>query len=196
MSFSFLVDHGEHVGFVGWKRQFGCLRVKQPSQLQFRVIFEFCDSMVFLSGESAFMNQPGTILYAEDDESDAFVFCRALAKAEVRNPVVHVLDGEAALKYLTGVEPYSDRDKYPFPCLLITDLKMPGFSGFDLLAEIKEKLKAKALRVIVLTASVADSDRERCRQLGSHGYFVKPTDFMDFVALAREVKKTWLQEAP
>jgi len=39
------------------------------------------------------MNEFGTILLAEDDENDAFLFRTALSHAGVANPVVHVLDG-------------------------------------------------------------------------------------------------------
>src|SRR3954465_5246923 len=113
----------------------------------------------------------GMILHAEDDENDAFLFQMALAKAGVVNPLTQVSNGEVALQYLTGTGAYLDRDKHPFPCLLITDLKMPTLSGFDLLTQVKHLLDSNQLRAIVLTASVADSDKQRCLQLGAHGYF-------------------------
>ena len=134
----------------------------------------------------------GMILHAEDDANDAFLFQRALSRAGVENPLTHVPDGETAVRYLTGVGPYSDREKHPFPCLLITDLKMPVVSGFDLLEQVKGMLETKQLRAIVLTASVADQDKERCRQLGAHDYFVKPSDMKGLIALAGQIKESWI----
>src|SRR3954466_13637851 len=80
----------------------------------------------------------GTILHAEDDENDAFLFRRALSNAGVSNPMVQVQNGEEAICYLTGTELYRNREQHPFPCLLITDLKMPRLSGFELLERIKD----------------------------------------------------------
>ena len=142
------------------------------------------------------MAQAGTILHAEDDENDAFLFRRALVKAGVENPLVQVLNGEAAVHYLNGIGEYGDREKYPFPCLLITDLKMPVLSGFDLLGQIKPLLQANELRAVILTASVADCDRERCRQLGALAYFVKPSDLAGLTALAGQLKATWIPPVP
>jgi CheY-like chemotaxis protein len=75
------------------------------------------------------VNKSGTILHVEDDENDAFFFRRALSKAGVTNALTQVIDGQAAVDYLNGIGLYCDREKYPFPCLLITDLKMPVLSG-------------------------------------------------------------------
>jgi|SRR5690242_3257512 len=138
------------------------------------------------------MSKAGAILQAEDDENDAFLFRRALLKVGVQNPLTQVPNGEAAVHYLNGVGEYSDREKFPFPGLLITDLKMPVFSGFDLLAEIKPLLDSRELRAIILTASVADSDRERSLQLGAHAYFVKPSNLSGLVTLAAQLKEAWI----
>lgn len=89
------------------------------------------------------MSRCSTILFAEDNEDDAFLFLTASSKAGVANPVVHVLNGEDALSYLAGTGAYSDRTAHPFPCLLVTDLKMPRLSGFDLLARAKPILDSE-----------------------------------------------------
>jgi CheY-like chemotaxis protein len=141
------------------------------------------------------MSSCGIILYAEDDENDAFFFLTALSKAGVGNPVAHVLNGEEAFSYLAGTGAYSDRTAHPFPCLLITDLKMPGFSGFDLLARAKPILESRHLTALVLSASTADSDKERCLQLGAQAFFVKPPDLNGLVSLAKELKNCWLAPA-
>lgn len=141
------------------------------------------------------MSGGNTILYAEDDENDAFLFLTALAKAGVRNPVVHVLNGEEALWYLAGTGVYSDRTAHPLPCLLVTDLKMPRLSGFDLLAEAKPILDSNHLPALVLSASVSELDKQRSLQLGAQKFFVKPADLNGLLALANELKHCWLSPA-
>jgi CheY-like chemotaxis protein len=133
-----------------------------------------------------------TILLAEDDEGDAFLFETALSKAGVLNPVVRVAHGAEALSYLSGTGDYSDRAKYPFPSLLVTDLKMPRLSGFDLLVQAKPLLELNQLPVVVLSASVAESDKERALRSGAGAFFVKPPDLAGWVALASELHRSWL----
>jgi CheY-like chemotaxis protein len=132
------------------------------------------------------------ILLAEDDENDAFLLKTAFFKAGVVSPIAHVADGQEALHYLTGNGLFSDRARFPFPSLLITDLKMPRFSGFDLLARAKPILESNQVPAIVLSASVADSDRQRSLELGARAYYVKPSDLASLIALACELKQFWL----
>jgi len=138
------------------------------------------------------MSKCGTILLAEDDENDAFLFQIALSKAGVGNPVVHVSNGDEALSYLKGDGIFCDRTRYPFPCLLVTDLKMPRLSGFDLLTGAKAVLESSQLPMVVLSASIAEQDKERSLRLGAKAFFVKPPGLAGLVAVATELKRSWL----
>jgi CheY-like chemotaxis protein len=75
-----------------------------------------------------------TILHVEDDPNDAMLFQHACGKAEVTFRLNSVKDGNEAIAYLRGVENFADRDRYPFPELVLLDLKMPRVSGFDVLS--------------------------------------------------------------
>ena len=121
------------------------------------------------------MNDRGMILLAEDDENDAFIFRMALKKAGIPNALTHVSDGEDAINYLAGTGIYSNRTQYPLPCLVVTDLKMPRSTGFDLLAWIKNQSPRTRPPVVVLSGSIEDSDKERAMGLGAVAYFVKPS---------------------
>lgn len=138
------------------------------------------------------MSSCGTILLAEDDESDAFLFQIAMSQAGADNPVVRVSDGAEALAYLKGDGPYSDRTKHPFPCLLVTDLKMPRLSGFDLLTSANPLLSTNKVPAVVLSASIAEADKERSLRLGAQAFFVKSPNLAGLIAIATEIKQTWL----
>src|SRR5687768_12867734 len=71
------------------------------------------------------MNRNLLILLVEDDSNDALLVQRAFSRNGINNAVHSSVDGEDAINYLKGEGKYSDRGKYPFPSLLITDLKMP-----------------------------------------------------------------------
>jgi CheY-like chemotaxis protein len=141
------------------------------------------------------MNNHGTILLAEDDENDILLFRRAFAKASVPNPVIVVKDGEGAIEYLSGAGVYSDRNRYPFPSLLITDLKMPRLTGFDVLAWLRNQAKPLDLKTIVLTSSVDEADKRRAFDLGARAYLVKPVGHDGLVELALQIKDRWLAAA-
>ena len=140
------------------------------------------------------MSVPDTILLAEDDENDAFLFRAALKQAGLPNLVAHVSDGKHAIDYLQGAGIYSDRVRYPLPSLLVTDLTMPNRTGFDLLAWIKTQAQFSQLPTIVLTSSAVESDKQRALELGASNYLVKPSHLEDLVVLARGLQEDFLHQ--
>lgn len=125
----------------------------------------------FISGLP--MNIPGSVLLAEDDDDDLFLSKRVLAKAGIA-PVFHVADGKEAMDYLAGQGVYADRVRHPLPEVMLLDLKMPFFSGHEVLEWVRTRPELGGLKVYVLTSSGEMSDRERAEKAGAQGYFVKP----------------------
>jgi len=119
------------------------------------------------------MNPGAAVLLAEDNEDDLFLSERVLAKAGI-SPVFHVADGQQAIDYLAGEGDYQDRKRYPLPGVVLLDLKMPAFSGHEVLEWIRTQPQLQELKVYVLTSSGEERDRERAGQAGAQGYFVKP----------------------
>lgn len=64
------------------------------------------------------------ISLVEDSEHDLFFMRYAFREAGVKNRVVELHDGQEAIDYLSGKGEFSDRDRYPLPCLIITDPKI------------------------------------------------------------------------
>jgi len=76
--------------------------------------------------------------------------------------VVTAADGEAGLALFAECS----------PALVVTDLKMPGISGFQVLATIKER--SPATLVIVITAFGAIDTAIEAMKLGAYDYITKP----------------------
>jgi CheY-like chemotaxis protein len=132
------------------------------------------------------------ILYAEDDDNDAFLFNRAFQEAEIRNPLLIVPDGNTAIEYLTGKGSYTNREKYPLPCLILLDLKMPGKSGLEVLKWVRSHPSVSTIPVLMLTSSSQDGDVHRSYLQGANGYLVKPNKMDDVLTMARAIKGYWL----
>jgi CheY-like chemotaxis protein len=138
------------------------------------------------------MNVAATILLAEDREDDIVLIQRAFEKGGIRNPLIVVRDGEEAINYLTGVVPFSDRERFPIPALLLLDLKMPRMDGFEVLGWLKTQPGLAALRVVVLTSSEDIGDVTKAYQLGANSFLVKPLDFHNTVAMVETITDYWL----
>lgn len=133
------------------------------------------------------MSRPAVLL-VEDDDSDVLFMRRAWQKAGYTVPLVAIGDGEKAVAYLSGNAPYSDRAQYPFPTLVLLDLKIPLLPGLDVLRWIRENPGLRNLRVAVLTSSEEPADVARARELGVSDYIVKPTGFAQLVAVVERLK--------
>jgi len=132
------------------------------------------------------------ILLAEDDEDDAFLLRRAFTKAQLPNPLQIVPDGEQVMAYLKGQGEFSDRKKYPFPGLVLLDIKMPNMDGLDTLAAIRNDPQLKRLIVIFLTSSEQESDINQAFNLCANSYLVKPRNSDRLIEILQKFKSYWL----
>lgn len=122
------------------------------------------------------MNAPVPVLLAEDNDDDLFLSKRVLAKAGI-GPVFHVADGKEAMDYLSGQGAFSDRVLHPLPEVMLLDLKMPFFSGHEVLEWVRAQPGLGGVKVYMLTSSGERTDRERAAKAGAQGYFVKPLTY-------------------
>jgi CheY-like chemotaxis protein len=124
------------------------------------------------------------ILLIEDDSVDAMTVKRAMRDLHVTNDLVHAVNGEDAIKYLTDPE----KEK---PFVIILDLNMPKMNGVEFLKIVKSKLNLKTIPVIVFTTSKEKQDVLESFQLGAAGYMTKPVDYAKFVDVISTVMLYW-----
>ena len=141
------------------------------------------------------MKRGFTLLLAEDDENDIVFFSEALEEASQKASVPIRLevtrDGEQALCYLKGEGEFSDRKKYPFPQIIVTDLKMPLLNGLDVLAWLKEHDEYKRVPKILLSGSSEECDVDEAYRLGVNTFFQKPASLNDFRELVYYIVCYW-----
>jgi CheY-like chemotaxis protein len=118
---------------------------------------------------------------------------RALDKSGVAKSFYAVNNGDEAIAYLRGEGKYADRKEFPFPNILLLDLKMPGMDGFDILAWLQAHADCKVIPTIAFTSSAIDSDVHRVYVLGGNAYLVKPSGFHELVNLIQLTHQFWSQ---
>jgi CheY-like chemotaxis protein len=131
------------------------------------------------------------ILIVEDEENDAMLLKLAFKKNNILNPLHWVRDGLEAIAYLNGEGVYANHDLYPFPEVLIVDLKMPRMSGLELLRWIRDHTAYKVIPTIIMSSSRQDSDIEKAYELGANTYMIKPSSFDELIKMVKLAHEYW-----
>jgi CheY-like chemotaxis protein len=137
------------------------------------------------------------VLIAEDNRDEALLVRRAISKVDPAASFFIVSDGREAMQYLKGDGEFKDRAKFPFPRVLILDLKMPVMDGFELMDWLLKHPDCNVIPKIVLSASNLTEDVIKAYQLGANIFFQKPSDYNELVAIIELNFRIWsLAELP
>ncbi len=106
--------------------------------------------------------QHATVLVIEDDEA-------------VRRTLVDILElnGIRTVAAANGIEGFAAA-RQNHPSLIITDLAMPGMTGYELLAEFRRDEALRSIPVIVISAAVERAATRRGMNLGAADFITKP----------------------
>jgi two-component system phosphate regulon response regulator PhoB len=105
---------------------------------------------------------PARILVVEDERDIAALVAYHLTKEGYR---VRTTEGGNEALEAVGAER---------PDLVVLDLMLPGFSGYEVLSEMRRRPELAEVPIIVLTARREESDRIKGLELGADDYLTKP----------------------
>ncbi len=111
------------------------------------------------------MTVPIHILLAEDCRFAARAFRRHLRDWDRPFTLTIATDGEVACNIVTAAD--------PLPDIAVLDLKMPKYSGIEVLRRIRASVRLADLPCIVLTTSDSPFDKSECDALGADAYLLK-----------------------
>jgi two-component system response regulator len=131
------------------------------------------------------------ILLVEDDENDVFLLTRALSKAGIDNPLHVANDGQQAIDYVEGRGKFADRTAFPFPYLILLDLKLPQVKGLDVLKRVRQLPQRPV--VLILSSSKNDADITEAYRNGANAYLSKPANFAGLVETVQAIHDFWLK---
>jgi CheY-like chemotaxis protein len=131
------------------------------------------------------------ILQVEDSEDDALLLKLAFRKIGVVNRIITVPNGDEAIGYLKGDGPYSDRDKFPRPGVVLVDLKLPGTDGFAVLDWIKHQPVQDSMLILAITGHHEIGQVNRAYSLGARSFLTKPVNAEDIANLVKGFPGYW-----
>lgn len=126
------------------------------------------------------------ILLVEDNPVDIDITLRAFKKKNLINPINLARNGEEAINWIKKWEKGEQ-----IPVVILLDLKLPKYSGLEVLKKFKSHKVYKTIPVVVLTSSSEDVDINAAYKLGANSYIVKSVDFEKFMEVAAQIELYW-----
>ena len=126
------------------------------------------------------------ILLVDDSDDDIFLVREAFKESGVAHRLDAISDGEKALNFL--------REDGNRPDVVLLDINMPRFSGFDVLEWVQSDPNLREIPIVMLTTSEQPEDVRRATEGGARDYFRKPVEFSHLRDLACRVLDRWGSE--
>ena len=120
---------------------------------------------------------PNSVLVVDDDESLRRVTQLQLEEAGYR--VLTASNGDEALEII-------EHERFP---LVITDLKMPGVSGLDLLKNIRQA--HPQISVLMITAFGTVQNAVEAMKAGAYDYITKPIDYEELLLVVNRAMERY-----
>ena len=99
------------------------------------------------------LSRPIDVLLIEGNKVDARLFAELMDSSEAQINLVVKDKGEAGIEHLMQVASTEER-----PDMIVSDLKLPGMNGFDILDIIKRENTMKMIPVVITPSSDDDLD--------------------------------------
>lgn len=114
------------------------------------------------------------ILLAEDSDDDVYFFRWVARKVAQDFDIVCVPDGKEAVRVLAAGIDASGHRTSQCPDIFFLDLKMPMYSGFEVLQWMQSHPVTPPIPVAILSGSDHAADIDRAVHLGASAFFTKP----------------------
>ena len=108
-----------------------------------------------------------------DDELDMQTLFQQRFRKEIKDSTFDFSFANSAQQALNYLQHHSQE-----AMLILSDINMPGMSGFELLRQIKENYTTPPPTVMMITAYGDIDNYNQAMSLGANDFFTKPIDFV------------------
>lgn len=95
------------------------------------------------------------------------------------------------MAYMIGEGKFADRTTYPFPSLIITDLKLADGDGFHVLEFLQKNPAWNIVPRLMFSHSAHDDDVRTAFMLGVSAYHLKPMGWAETEKRMRSIVEYW-----
>jgi len=127
----------------------------------------------------------GPVVIVDADIGDALHAEEVIAALYPSLPVQLLTFGEDLTAYLQGEDLYKDRSRYPYPCLIVLDLKQPKTDGFRVLHWIRGHPEHGGVPIVALC------DEARMTEHGSLAYQLGACHVLPKPVQQRDIQHTF-----
>jgi DNA-binding response OmpR family regulator len=131
-------------------------------------------------GEEAERACAARIALVEDNPADVFLIQLAFMERNLRADWIVMDDGEAGFDFIEAIE----EGRTAAPQVFILDLSLPRRNGPELLEKIRASRACCGARVVIASSSYNPEDQAIAKKSGADSYFVKPSNYDEFMKIA------------
>lgn len=121
-----------------------------------------------------------TVLLADDDSDDRFLFREAISELQLNVNLEMVRDGEELMKYLST-------STVVLPDILFLDLNMPFKNGFACLEEIRSNKIMKDIVVVIYSTTLSQKEIDDVFDKGANLFVKKPDSFTELKNILSQI---------
>jgi DNA-binding response OmpR family regulator len=129
--------------------------------------------------------EPPLVLLIENDDSDVFLFRRALSHLRFRGDVRTVGSATEASAYLNEAAVVRESDYYRLPGLIVSDFKLVGHTALDFVRWLRRDARFTSIPLVILSGVITERDTAVLFNLGVRAFLHKTADVEALGALLR-----------
>lgn len=128
------------------------------------------------------------ILHVEDNPGDIRLVAEGFTESLPSARLTVAPDAAEAIRMLRREGRHAAA---PRPDLVLLDINLPGKSGLEVLAELKQDPELHSIPVVVLTSSEAAQDLRQAYALHANCYIIKPLDLDRLLRVIQTLGEFW-----
>ncbi|WP_302080706.1 response regulator [Salinibaculum rarum] len=128
------------------------------------------------------------VFVIEDNPADIRLLREGVDTADADLDLEVISNGQQAVEQLTTLGADSPNDQ---PDLILLDLNLPGKSGFEVLATVRNETAFQTVPVVIVSSSENREDIKRAYESSANAYVTKPPDPDEYIRMVAAAVEFW-----